>query len=792
MEKRLIGPVVMAVTILLTFLVGNASAGCVGVGTGTVFGCGDTITESCTFNENLSCPSGHGLIIGVDDITIDGAGYAIDGVVPGTCMDANPRCGILDLGYDHNVIKNLELKNFCYGILLDYHVEKPLYDNTIENCRVHDNGYMEDPNDPDIGEPVTVQGIKLYGVFNSTISNNEVYNNRGSGTSCEGGGNGIYVRGISGYGGNNNFITRNKLYNNSKGGFFTKMMCRDNEVSYNEVWGNGQGGIILRCKKSDTFDIHHNNASYNYGDGIFIGGYKNVIRNNVVQNNKDGPLYSGVVGDGDGIDVGRSDGSRNNVLTTNIISENEDNGIEICSGVSGNSIDYNCVCENGDVDIHDGGASIGNNNTCDTTYNYDDVCVSGCTYSCGSEVIADFYAEPTKGAAPLTVNFTDKSKPEGNVTSWSWDFGGAATSDEQNPSHTYNATEPYSYYNVSLTVNRTEGESDTETKPDYIVVWRPKSAPNADFYCEKGVGELSQPVTFTDRSIGEVTSWAWDFDNDGVVDNTTQNPSHQYSEEGIYNVSLAVTGPGGSSRETKIECVRVGSESGEKRPLVDTHFFVSERNGAAPLTVKFTDCSKSEDELLLWRWDFGDGNTSNERNPLHTYNESGIYDVSLEVTNTEGAKAVETKTGYIRVTEGAFDTGKPANPYPSIFGTHNGTIAPDQDIIVNRMYTYSCKGTGGHTVYVRIWNESEGTDGVGHWSGYQSGYRNTTISPTITLLQGHEYNYTIITGSYPQIIHARSKHVTGGNITCSEFTDANGEKYVNWIPAIRLWYNGKE
>lgn len=180
MEKRLIGPVVMAVTILLTFLVGNASAGCVGVGTGTVFGCGDTITESCTFNENLSCPSGHGLIIGVDDITIDGAGYAIDGVVPGTCMDANPRCGILDLGYDHIVIKNLELKNFCYGILLDYHVEKPLYDNAIENCRVHDNGYMEDQNDPDIGEPVTVQGIKLYGMFNSTISNNTVYNNRGS------------------------------------------------------------------------------------------------------------------------------------------------------------------------------------------------------------------------------------------------------------------------------------------------------------------------------------------------------------------------------------------------------------------------------------------------------------------------------------------------------------------------------------------------------------------------------------------------------------------------------------
>ena len=59
-----------------------------------------------------------------------------------------------------------------------------------------------------------------------------------------------------------------------------------------------------------------------------------------------------------------------------------------------------------------------------------------------------------------------------------------------------------------------------------------------------------------------------------------------------------------------------------------------------------------------------------------------------------------------------FDTGE--GTYPSIFGTHRGKIIPDWDITVNKMYTHPSKGTGGHTEYVRIWNESEGIEGIGN------------------------------------------------------------------------------
>ena len=131
-----------------------------------------------------------------------------------------------------------------------------------------------------------------------------------------------------------------------------------------------------------------------------------------------------------------------------------------------------------------------------------------------------------------------------------------------------------------------------------------------------------------------------------------------------------------------------------------------------------------------------------------------------------------------------FDTG--SGTYPSIFGTHNGTITPNQTITVNKLYTYPCIGTGGHSEYVKIWNES-GPIAEESWTGYQGGdWHYITFPVQFTLVANETYNYTIRTGSYPQIIHAYGKEVTGGTINCTEFVDANRKKYEDWIPAIRL------
>ncbi len=135
-------------------------------------------------------------------------------------------------------------------------------------------------------------------------------------------------------------------------------------------------------------------------------------------------------------------------------------------------------------------------------------------------------------------------------------------------------------------------------------------------------------------------------------------------------------------------------------------------------------------------------------------------------------------------TEPIFDTGE--GTYPSIAGTFNGTIRANETITVRKLYTYPCAGTGGHTEYVKIWNSTD-WNVTATWNGYKGDWHNITFNNSFTLYANETYNYTIVTGSYPQIIHEPSWNATGGVITCSEFVDINGRRHEGWIPALRLF-----
>jgi PKD repeat protein len=143
----------------------------------------------------------------------------------------------------------------------------------------------------------------------------------------------------------------------------------------------------------------------------------------------------------------------------------------------------------------------------------------------------------------------------------------------------------------------------------------------------------------------------------------------------------------------------------------------------------------------------------------------------------------------LKVTEIAEELDTGGGAYPSISGMHNGsiTITQDQPIMISKLYTYPCSGTGGHTNSIKLYNESDALITSGTWAGYQGDWHTLTLTPAVTLLAGHTYNYSIVTGSYPQIIHAKTKEIPGGTITCTEFVDTNGVKHTDWIPAIRLF-----
>jgi len=153
--------------------------------------------------------------------------------------------------------------------------------------------------------------------------------------------------------------------------------------------------------------------------------------------------------------------------------------------------------------------------------------------------------------------------------------------------------------------------------------------------------------------------------------------------------------------------------------------------------------------------------------------ECGIWDTPYSIdSDADNHPLVKPWENYFELPENIFDTGSPSNPYPSIMGNHTGTIKPNHTAIATKLYTYPCEGTGGHTEYARIWNET--WNATATWEGYASDWHNITFDKPVVLLPNKTYNYTIRTGSYPQIHHTDALPTKNGWINCTEFVDANG------------------
>lgn len=157
-------------------------------------------------------------------------------------------------------------------------------------------------------------------------------------------------------------------------------------------------------------------------------------------------------------------------------------------------------------------------------------------------------------------------------------------------------------------------------------------SPTANFDSSVTSGSTPLPVKFTDLSEN-ATGWYWDF-GDGST-STDQNPIHKYLTEETYTVKLTATNSAGGDTITKSNYISV--KSGPQTPTTQppvAEFTSSAKSVDGSLIVTFTDTSTGEP--TSWLWDFGDGNTSTEQNPTHTYAESGDYHVTLIVSNSAG------------------------------------------------------------------------------------------------------------------------------------------------------------
>jgi len=163
------------------------------------------------------------------------------------------------------------------------------------------------------------------------------------------------------------------------------------------------------------------------------------------------------------------------------------------------------------------------------------------------------------------------------------------------------------------------------------------AATEADLAATPTTGPAPLEVAFTSLATGGFETFAWTFGDGGT--STEANPVHTYTVPGVYDVSLTVSGPGGSATTSRTAYITVYA------PAVAA-FGASPVDGLAPLTVAFTD--QSQGDISAYVWDFGDGSTSDVQSPSHTYETEATYTVSLTVSGDGGTSTV-THTNLITV-----------------------------------------------------------------------------------------------------------------------------------------------
>ena len=242
---------------------------------------------------------------------------------------------------------------------------------------------------------------------------------------------------------------------------------------------------------------------------------------------------------------------------------------------------------------------------------------------------AGFYFN-TNGCVTSPVNFFDTSNTGGRaVIQWNWNFGDAATSSVQNPSHIYSTPGAYP---ASLSVITDVGcISDVVTKTVNLT-----QLPLAKFGTSLP-NCVGKPISFTDSSVATgavIAKWYWDFgDGTPVVIATNNTPQiHSYTSAGTYNATLKVETTTGCQSFVFTKQIIIFSS-----PVAS---FSLNGNICLPQgTANFVNASSISDgtgQLMTYLWNFGDGNTSNATNPVHNYTSAGPFTVTLTTTSNNG------------------------------------------------------------------------------------------------------------------------------------------------------------
>ncbi len=221
--------------------------------------------------------------------------------------------------------------------------------------------------------------------------------------------------------------------------------------------------------------------------------------------------------------------------------------------------------------------------------------------------------------------FTEQSTKD--VIAWNWNFGDKSNSNDAHPQHAY---QEGGYYRVWLQVKTSLGCMDSTSKR--IFVYRhPVAAFTADTVCW---GDTTTFLNLSESVDGSIDFVSWNF-GDGAVSNAFAPKHVLQTQQDEFLATLTIV--------TNHGCKDTLSQWVKTHPLPSFNFFATEKKGCAAFTTAFVDSSSvAGGKITNWLWDFGDGNLTHRRYPIHTFVEAGTYHVNLKVTSTYGCQSVRT------------------------------------------------------------------------------------------------------------------------------------------------------
>ncbi|MBS1634870.1 MAG: PKD domain-containing protein [Bacteroidetes bacterium] len=282
----------------------------------------------------------------------------------------------------------------------------------------------------------------------------------------------------------------------------------------------------------------------------------------------------------------------------------------------------------------------------------------------------------------VAMTYTNLSSvPAGHNASYAWNFGDNNTSAQQNPQHVYNT---YGNYYVTLTVTSDQNCSSSISSVG-VVYPVPNVAFASTTACEN---QATQFTNLSSIAAGTIVRYRWDFDNNGIIDDSTSNPSYIYPSAGTIQSRLMAL--------SNSNCVNQAV-----KPV--TVHFNPVPNFSAPSTCMpdntiFTNLSTSSDGLITsYQWDFNGDNIMDNylQNPTYSFAQLGSHAVKLEVQTQYGCTNTIIKSAYV-------------NPKPSVqFAAVNNLGCPS--LCVNFTNSSSI-GSGQIVTYQWLFGDNSAPD----------------------------------------------------------------------------------